>query len=99
MIEPLKAGDTCRVIAGLAQKHSPNIGKVVTVGHRIMGDLGMDHSQFGPVHRCNGEGVKQLGDNGEFFETGWADFPDAWLEKIDPPPLKVKEEVAELVRE
>ncbi len=98
MIEPLKAGDVCRVIAGLSQRHSPNVGKVVTVGHRVMGDHGMDHTRFGPVHHCIGQGIMQMGDNGEFIEKGWADIPDAWLEKIEPPTLKAKEDVLSLTQ-
>lgn len=86
MTEPIKAGDVCIVIDGLGQSKSPNVGKVVTVGHRIYGAHGMDHTRFGPVVRCKGEGVVQLGETGEYVTTGWADFPTAWLRRIEPPP-------------
>ena len=84
MSAPIKAGDVCKVITGLGRTKSPNIGKTVKVGHRIYGDHGMDHSQFGPVHRCTGDGVVQLGDGGQYVVMGWADFPVAWLQKVDP---------------
>jgi hypothetical protein len=32
----------------------------------------------------------QLKDNGEYIMLGWADFPIAWLERIDPPALPPK---------
>ncbi len=87
MKEPLKNGDMAEVVGGLGRAKSPNLGKIVTVGMRIFGAHGADHSQFGPVHRCSGDGVVQLGDTGEYIMTGWADFPDAWLRKIEPPKL------------
>jgi hypothetical protein len=36
--------------------------------------------------RCTGDGIKQLGDGGEYVTTGWADFPVAWLKKLPPDP-------------
>lgn len=95
MGEPIKAGDECVVIGGLGHQKSPNIGKRVKVGHRIYGAHGMDHTQFGRVHRCEGEGVVQLGDAGDYIVTGWADFPVAWLRKVEPdapPPVAAKED-------
>lgn len=85
MKQPLKAGDLALVIGGLGQHLSPNIGLIVLVGHRIFGAYGDDHAQYGPVHRCTGDSVKQFSDNGEYVTTGWADFPDVWLRKIEPP--------------
>ncbi len=82
--QPIKAGDNCIVITGLGRENSPNIGKKVKVGHRIYGAHGADHSQYGPVHHCDGEGVTQMTDTGSYVVTGWVDFPTAWLEKIDP---------------
>ena len=79
MTEPIKTGDTCRVIRGFAQSKSPNVGLTVTVG-AAQGE----HSRFGRVVRITGEGIKQLDDSGQFITTGWADIPVAWLEKIDP---------------
>jgi hypothetical protein len=96
MKEPLKAGDICEVVMGLTRRNSPNIGLIVTVGKRIMGEHGMNHTRYGPVHRCENPDIQQLGDNGEFIKTGWADFPDAWLKKIEPPKLiKALERVLE----
>lgn len=92
MNEPIKAGDLCEVIGGLGRGKSPNIGLRVTVKHRVFGNLGMDHTQHGPVVRCTGAGIKQLGDAGQYIETGWADFPVAWLRKL-PPDAKPPESV------
>ena len=98
MKQPIKAGDICKVIMGLARRNSPNIGLTVTVGQRQHGAEGGDHSQFGPVHRCTGEGVQQYTDSGQFQVMGWADFPTAWLDKIEPPKLtnttETKEELS-----
>lgn len=93
MKQPIKAGDLCRVVSGLGRHKSPNLGKEVKVGFRIYGDMGMDHSQFGPVHTCSGAELYQLGDNGEYVKCGSADFPIAWLEKIEPPELSLTTEV------
>lgn len=79
MKAPIKTGDICKVIGGLGQHKSPNLGLTVTVGQSRG-----DHSLFGRVWRCQGEGVKQLTDGGGYQETGWADFPVTWLEKVDP---------------
>ncbi len=84
MKEPLKAGDTCRVVGGLGRGKSPNLRKVVKIEHRVFGAHGADHSQYGPIYHCSGDGVAQLGDAGEYVVTGWADFAGMWLEKIDP---------------
>ena len=81
MTEPIKSGDKCRVIRGLARHLSPNVGLEVTVGPQ-MGE----HSKFGRVVRVTGDKVQQLHpDSGEFIVTGWADIPVAWLEKATPP--------------
>lgn len=88
MKEPIKAGDDCLVIGGLGRGKSPNIGLRV----KALSMQG-EHSQFGRVWRCEGAGVKQLSDAGAYIETGWADFPTDWLEKIEPdspPPEAVK---------
>ncbi len=79
MTAPIKAGDKALVIQGMGRQKSPNIGLTVTVT-----ELRGEHSRFGRVWRCKGEGVKQLNDNGEYMEVGWADFPAIWLQKIDP---------------
>jgi hypothetical protein len=97
MKEPLKAGDVCEVVGGLAQRKSPNLGLQVTIKHRIYGDHGMDHREFGPMYRCEGPNVVQMDDMGSYVKTGWADFAGIWLRKIEPPKTeqgtKVKEEL------
>jgi len=87
MKKPISAGDVCRVVGGMGRAKSPNLGLVVTVGMRMYGGLGMDHSQWGPVHRCSGEGVMQMTDAGGYMQTNEADFPLIWLEPIEPPVL------------
>lgn len=91
MKEPIKAGDTCRVIGGQGRNKSPNLGLTVTVRHRIHGACGMDHTTLGRIHRCSGEGIKQLADGGNYIVTGWADFSVKWLEKIDPEKITQSE--------
>lgn len=85
MKEPIKAGDRCLVVSGLGREKSPNTGKQVVVD-KLMGE----HSQHGRIWRCSGEGVMQLSDSGTYITTGWADFPAAWLQKIDPPELQTQ---------
>lgn len=80
--EPLKAGDPCEVVGGFGRKASPNLGLKVTVKHRVYGDMGMDHREFGPMFRCEGDGVVQMNDMGEYVKTGWADFAGIWLRKL-----------------
>lgn len=79
------------MVSGMAREKSPNIGLVVTAS-LCMGD----HSQHGRVWRCFGEGVKQFTDGGEYVVTNEADFPVAWLQKIEPPPTKHKAKHREL---
>lgn len=79
MKKPVQAGDSCLVIAGLGQHKSPNLGLTV----KVTAARG-EHSRFGRVWRCEGEGVQQLHDNGAYITTGWADFPVDWLQKIEP---------------
>lgn len=86
MSEPLKAGDPCEVIGGFGREVSPNLGLKVTVKHRMYGDMGGDHREFGPMYRCEGEGVSQLNDMGAYVQTGWADFAGIWLHKLPKPP-------------
>lgn len=90
MLEPIKAGDKCRIIRGFTQGKSPNVGKAVTVGVTVVGYQGGPHTRFGRVVRVEGDGVFQMDDAGQFFVAGWADIPVAWLEKIDPdaPPAE-----------
>lgn len=88
MREPIKAGDACEVVGGLGQGKSPNIGLCVKVVA-----LTGEHSRHGRCWRCEGTGVSQLSDGGTYIVTGWADFPTAWLRKLDPdapPPEAVK---------
>ncbi len=96
MERPLSAGDVCIIINGLSRTKSPNIGKIVTIDKRVFGAHGMDHSQYGPVYKCIGQELWQLGDNGEFFSVTSADIPGIWLKRIDPPKLnKAIEKVME----
>lgn len=91
MNEPIKAGDQCLVVGGLAQRNSPNIGLTVKVV-----SLQGEHSWHGRIWKCTGEGVKQLMDNGTYQVTGWADFATSGLTKIKPDSL-VTEQAEELV--
>lgn len=77
-MQVLNAGDKARVIRGLAQSKSPNVGKIVTV----VSAQG-EHSRWGRMWRCNGEGICQMDDSGTFIPMGWADFPASWLVRID----------------
>lgn len=79
MKEPIKTGDVCEVIGGLGRGKSPNIGLQVTVA-----SLQGEHSQHGRIWRCTGPSVKQLNDGGAYVVTGWADFAQDWLRKIEP---------------
>jgi hypothetical protein len=92
MSEPIKANDLCEVIGGLGRGKSPNIGKRV-----IAVTMQGEHSQWGRVWRCAGEGIVQLGDAGNYVVVGWADFPTAWLRKIEPPKLSTKTETQKTV--
>jgi len=91
MNEPLKAGDLAIVIDGLNGLESPNINKIVTVG-KLIGE----HSLLGRMRHCIGPDIVQMNAAGQYVKTGWADFPIAWLKKIEPPPLKVKDKNLEL---
>jgi hypothetical protein len=90
MNEPLKNGDRCEVVGGMARKASPNLGLKVTVKHRVFGAHGMDHREFGAMYRCEGAGVCQMNDMGEFIVKGWADFPGIWLKKLPPETSPAK---------
>ena len=83
----IKAGDECIVINGLGQGKSPNIGQRVRVV-----SLQGEHSRWGRIWRCEGEGLKQLGDAGNYLSKGWADFPAAWLQKTDGTPTVTTDE-------
>lgn len=87
MTEPIKTGDLAEVVGGLGRDKSPNIGLQVSVG-ACRGE----HSQHGRVYRCKGFKVKQIGDSGEYVQTGWADFPVSWLRKIPPENVENKKE-------
>ena len=77
MTEPIKAGDRCLVVDGLGRGKPPNIGLTVTVN-----SLQGEHSVHGRVWRCSGAGIQQLTDGGGYAVTGWADFPQSWLQKL-----------------
>lgn len=80
MREPIKVGDLCEVVGGLGQAKSPNLGLQVEVVA-----LRGEHSRLGRVWLCRGKGVKQMSDTGTYIDMGQADFPVAWLRKIEPP--------------
>ena len=79
-MEPIKAGDQCKVIDGTLKSKSPNVGKTVAVVS-IQGD----HSRLGRIWRCTGESLEQFDGS---IDT-WADFPAVWLKKM--PKAKGKD--------
>lgn len=93
MSEPIKAGDTAEVIAGLAQGKSPNIGLKV----KVLSAQG-EHSRFGRIWRCENPDLITYDQMGAQVKQGWADIPAVWLKKInpDPPPPQAIEEKKEL---
>ena len=95
MKKPLSAGDICEVVGGQGQRKSPNLGLRVTIVHRVMGAQGMDHSRFGAIYHCKGDGIKQLTDAGGYIQTNQADFAKDWLCRIDdvPPVISKSREV------
>lgn len=84
MSEPIKAGDLAEVIDGLKGKDSPNLGLIV----RVLAYVG-DHSQHGRIWRCEAE-YAVLGQEGVNVPPDKADFAQAWLRKIEPPPVKTQ---------
>ena len=91
MNRPIQAGDLCEVIGGMGLNKSPNLHLHVTVK-----SLQGEHSKHGRIWRCEGPGVKQITDTGAYQVTGWADFAQSWLRRIDVPPMseQIKEEFA-----
>lgn len=85
MKRPISTGDRCLVIGGLGRHKSPNLGLTVTVGMRQG-----EHSQHGVIWHCAGDGIQQMTDTGAYVVTGEADFAQAWLQRIEPPPVKLK---------
>lgn len=86
MTEPIKAGDKCRVIRGMARQKSPNVGLQVTVERHVG-----EHTEYGRVVRITGNGLQQLHPvSGQFIVTGWADIPVAWLQKASRPPARMQ---------
>lgn len=92
MREPIKSGDQCLVVGGMTNRKSPNLGLTVSVR-----ELRGDHSRLGRVWRCYGEQVCQMNDTGDFIVMGWADFPEAWLQKIEPDQASSSVETSRLV--
>lgn len=87
MKEPIKKGDLCLVVGGLNKENSPNLNKEVTVT-AFRGDFYQDEK----VWECHGDGVVQvLPGTSTPIITGWAHFPQSWLQKIDPPETKTTE--------
>lgn len=85
-MRPIQAGDLCLVIGGLGQHKSPNLGLEVKVV-----SLQGEHSQHGRIWRCSGEDLRQLSETGSYVVTGWADFAQSWLTKVEPPELTIPE--------
>lgn len=75
----IAAGDICQVVGGQGLGLSPNLGLEV----RVISQQG-EHSRLGRIVRCEGAGIKQLYDSGQYVETGWADFATCWLRKAEP---------------
>lgn len=73
------SGDICQVVGGQGQGKSPNLGLTV----KVVSQQG-EHSRLGRIVRCEGAGVRQLHDSGEYVVTGWADFAATWLRKAQP---------------
>lgn len=82
MSAPLQSGDQATVIGGLGRHQSPNLGLIVTV----MSCQG-EHSRHGRMWRCQAPAIQQLTDTGGYVTTGWGDFAQAWLKKIEPPKI------------
>ena len=83
MNRPIQAGDLCEVINAMGRGKSPNLGLVVTV----LSNQG-EHSQHGRIWRCTHPKLQQLGDAGQYITTGWADFAQSWLRRIDIPSME-----------
>lgn len=76
--EPIKAGDLATIVEGALGNTGPNIGKTVRV-ESFQGD----NSVYGRIWRVSGEGlVSEFGAAG-----GRIDCAQAWLKKIEPPPV------------
>ena len=90
MKEPIKAGDLAEVIDGLQGRASPNLGLIV----RVKTCVG-EHSQHGRIWRCEAE-YAVIGQPGVDVPTGAADFAQAWLRKIEPPPEPAKTQAKRL---
>ena len=78
MTRPIQAGDVCEVINGVYRGKSPNVGKVVTVK-----SLQGNHTQLGVIWRCIGKDLVVF--NSDDVVGMAADFPAAWLRRIEPP--------------
>lgn len=77
MERPISKGDLCRVIDGVYKHKSPNVGKLVTV-ESIQGN----HSTLGVIWRCSGQSLQAYDAD---HPSSTADFPAAWLKRIEPP--------------
>lgn len=85
MKEPIKSGDDCLVVGGVLRAKSPNVGKTVRVV-----SLQGEHSTLGRVWQCAGEKLVQFDGSISTF----ADFPVAWLQKVEgiEPKIDTKRE-------
>lgn len=85
MNPPISAGDLAEVVSGHQAAASPNIGLIVRVLHFVG-----EHSRHGRIWRCEAE-YASLHQPGVSVPPGQADFAQAWLRKIEPPPARLRE--------
>ena len=79
MQSPIKAGDLCEVVSGMAGSQSPNLGLIV----QVLTFRG-EHSLYGRIWRCEAQ-YAELGQPGVNVPPGAVDFAQDWLRKIEPP--------------
>lgn len=91
MNQPIQAGDLCVVLRGYTGINSPNVGLIVKVVSRIY-----ECPELGVLWRCEAQYGTRVRDDRIEVPTGYMDFAQDWLKKIEPPPLpaeKTKKEV------
>lgn len=82
MSKPIQAGDLAEVTNGSLGANSPNIGLIVRVRQLVY-----ECPNLGRIWRCEAEFAQRfvLGPRCT-CPPGMADFAQAWLKKIEPPP-------------
>lgn len=81
MKQPIKSGDTCKIIDGVLKEKSPNVGKTVLVK-----SMQGNHSTLGVIWRVVGSDLVSYNDMTP--PDGGVDVPAIWLKKIDPDPIR-----------